>query len=250
MGYLSVGSGYISSDLFLEIKNTNGIKPTGGIWATDYNLNYPNYNEWVDYLCANSYILYYKIAENYYYLPATYFILKEDANIFTLDSLEKIAFLKEKYPYNGWVDFEKMSKDYDGIYVDTHKLMSIKDELSSMITSAFSVRTLLLFNPYCIKHYQRANVALSNIDFYNKNEFGEYTITLECGLQNVYPPSFYVQALIDMIGLYIKNNNIELSSKNIDRIKKIFQSAINETLRFQNIPQKDMLLIRKVFNQF
>ena len=61
---------------------------------------------------------------------------------------------------------------------------------------------------------------------------------------------FSFVAMILLFAATSKNNNIELSSKNIERIKKIFQRTINETLKFQNIPQKDMLLIRKVFNQF
>lgn len=250
MGYLSIGSGFISSDLFLKIKNTDGIKPTGGIWATNYDLKYENYNEWVDYLCANPYILYYQNVENPHKLSATHIILKEDANIFMLDSLEKIMFLKEKYPYNGWVDFEKMALFYDGIYVDIHKIMDIKDELSYMIAKAFSVSTLLLFNPYSIKYYQKASVDLSNIDFNNRYEFGEYTITLENKLLQVQDTSLDVQILIEIIKRYIIKNNIQINGENIEKIKKIFQGSINEALKYQNIPQKDSLLVRKVFNQF
>lgn len=249
MSYLSVGSGFISSDLFLEIKNTTGIKPTGGIWATDYDLFYQNYNEWVDYLCAHPYILYYQNFENSHNLTAAHIILKENANIFILDSLEKLTFLKEKYPYNGWIDYEKMVLHYDGIYVNINKITNSNDKLSHMIASVFSVNTLLLFNPYCIKHYQKAIIDLSNVDFDNHHEFGEYTITLEDGLLNIYEPSLEVQALIEVIRMYIKNNNIDATCENIDQVKKIFREAIHETLRFQNIPQKDMLLIRKVFNQ-
>ena len=36
----------------------------------------------------------------------------------------------------------------------------------------------------------------------------------------------------------------------LETIKKIFQGAIKETLKYHEISQKETLLIRKVFNQF
>ena len=44
MNYLSIGTKYISKSLFQPIKNGNGFKPYGGIWATIHNKKYKNYN--------------------------------------------------------------------------------------------------------------------------------------------------------------------------------------------------------------
>ena len=57
MNYLSIGTKYISKSLFQPIKNGNGFKPYGGIWATIHNKKYKNYNEWMDYVILNPYIL-------------------------------------------------------------------------------------------------------------------------------------------------------------------------------------------------
>ena len=63
-------------------------------------------------------------------------------------------------------------------------------------------------------------------------------------------PCNEVQSLIKIIKKYIIDNNIEINYENCEIINKIFQNTINEALKFHDIPNKDMLLIRKVFNQF
>ena len=50
MNYLSIGTNSLSADLFLEIKNSDGVKPIGGLWATEHNNTNLNYNDWVEYL--------------------------------------------------------------------------------------------------------------------------------------------------------------------------------------------------------
>ena len=115
MNYLSIGTNSLSADLFLEIKNTNGVKPIGGIWATEHNNTNLNYNEWVEYLCYHPYVLFYHQFNDPYMLPAIYFTLKDNSNIFVIDSIEKINFLKNKYPHNDWIDYEKLSQNFDGI---------------------------------------------------------------------------------------------------------------------------------------
>ena len=55
---------------------------------------------------------------------------------------------------------------------------------------------------------------------------------------------------MEIIKKYIETNNIKPTPENFEKIKNIFQGAINEALKYYEIPQKDMLLVRKVFNQF
>lgn len=82
MNYLTVGTNIISIDLFQNIENKSGPKPYGGIWATPHNKLYTGYNEWVDFLCVNPYMLYYKNSNNPYNLPACFITLKDNIKIF------------------------------------------------------------------------------------------------------------------------------------------------------------------------
>lgn len=250
MNYLSIGTNNLSSDLFLEIKNSNGVKPIGGLWATIYDNRYSNYNEWVEYLCYHPHILFYHQFNDPYLLPAIYFTLKDNSTIFVIDSIEKINYLKSKYPHNNWIDYEKISKDFDGIFVDINALRRIDLHRFQNIIDSFSVSTLVLFNLNCIKYYQKASIDLTGTDFENPYEFSEYKITIEKEKKEIDTPCYEVQSLIKIIKEYIIDNNIEINYENCEIINKIFQNTINEALKFHDIPNKDMLLIRKVFNQF
>lgn len=250
MNYLSVGTNKLSSELFLDIKNTTGVKPTGGLWATIYDMNYLNYNEWVDYLCENPHVLFYRNFDDPYNLPAVLFELKENANILKVDSIEKALYLIAKYPYNNWIDYEKISKDYDSIYIDINCFSRKNEDIYQKVVSAFSVRTLILFNLNCIKDYQKATINLSYIDLENNYEFPEYEIIINEKKNKIDIQNIEVQTLIEIIKKYIQDNNIEINIENYKTIKNIFQDAIDEALKECNIHQKDTLLIRKVFNQF
>lgn len=250
MNYLSIGTNSLSADLFLEIKNSDGVKPIGGLWATEHNNTNLNYNDWVEYLCYHPYVLFYHQFNDPYMLPAIYFTLKDSSNIFVIDSIEKINFLKNKYPHNDWIDYEKLSQNFDGIFVDINALRRIDIHRFQNIIDSFSVSTLVLFNLNCIKYYQKASIDLTGTDFENPYEFSEYKITVEKEKKEIDTPCNEVQSLIKIIKRYIIDNNIEINYENCEIINKIFQNTINEALKFHDIPNKDMLLIRKVFNQF
>lgn len=250
MNYLSIGTNTLAKELFLNIKNTDGIKPTGGLWATKQGENLPSYNEWVDYLCTNPHLLFYRQYENPFYLQGVYLTLKPTTNLFIIDSTQKIDFLKKHYPLNNWIDYEKISKDYDGIFINISSFKNINDNFYKEIINQFSVSTLILFNLDCIKHYQKASIDLSHIDLYNTHKFPEYHITIDEEKHQINEPSLEIQSLIEIIKHYMIENNIKPSPENYETIKKIFQGAINETLKYHEISQKETLLIRKVFNQF
>lgn len=246
MGYLSVGSSYISPELFLDIKNTDSIKPSGGIWATKHDTQYKSYNEWVDYLCNHSHILYYHGFSNPYNLPATYITLKKESNIFILDSLEKLSFLKT----NNSLDYEKLAQDYDGIYIDIKKLSKYQDKEVTSLIDDFCVSTLIIFNISCIQYYQEAYVDLRDASLKGGFHQAEYLIVIDDIMHFIDIPKTNIESLIESIKEYIRKNNIVITGENIEIIKNIFQNSIEEVLKNQGIHKKDMLLIRKVFNQF
>lgn len=228
MNYLSIGTNTLNKDLFLDIKNTNTSKPQGGIWATEHE--YPTYNPWVDYLCDHPHLLFYK---NYGYpnLPAVYLTLKEDAKIFNLASEEDISYLKEHYPYNNWINFEKLSKDYDGIFIDYHKLHNNPQ------INPYSVNTLILFNPNCIMYYQVATVVIEHLDFDNHTEMYDYRIDISEEKITLEESSIY-QELFQKAKEY-------LTIHNQDTKEEIIEQFLKEFMREKNFPHKD-LLVRKL----
>lgn len=242
MEFLSVGTDYLSSDLFQSIENTASSKPYGGIWATPQNPNFPYYNEWIDYLCRNPHILYYK-SDYPFLLPATLITLKENANIFNISSLENLNFLKQEFPFNNWIDFEKLSQYYDGIYINLSKLKELSQkDIEKLLT--FSVNTLIIFNPNAIKHYKSANIS---IEF--TSSIPEYKINIDTSTNYIEPPSIDITILIETIRRYISDNNIKNTKENYELIRRIFNEKIKETLKYNHAPKKELLLIRKVFNQ-
>ena len=250
MNYLSVGTNYISSDLFLSVKNSDGFKPIGGLWATTHDSKYINYNEWVEHLCYNPHVLFFHHLNDPYLLPAIYFTLKDSSNILVIDNIEKINFLKSKYPHKDWIDYEKLSQDFDGVFIDTIALRRLKIHGLKNIIDSFSVNTLILFNLNCIKYYQKALIEFTNIDFENPYELLDYKIIIEEEKKEIETPSIEVQSLIEIIKKHIQDNHIEINQESYEIIKRIFQDSIDEALKNHDVLEKDMLLIRKVFNQF
>lgn len=102
------------------------------------------------------------------------FTLKNNAKILNIDSEEKIIELSQKYP--SWhyilthydnpelniIDFETLSKDYDGVEVSINKLGYNKPGLTF---NSWSVNTLLLFNLNCIEKYQSVDIEVSLFNY-------------------------------------------------------------------------------------
>lgn len=225
MNYLSIGTNTLNKDLFLDIKNTSTSKPQGGIWATEHELRYTTYNSWVDYLCDHPHLLFYK---NYGFpnLPAVYLTLEENAKIFNLATEEDINYLKEQYPYNNWIDFEKLSKDYDGIFINTYALHHNPQ------IKPYSVNTLILFNPNSIKYYQVTTVVIERLDIDNPAEMYEYRIDIS--EEKIIPKESlnYIE-LFEKAKEYLMINNQGTKEETIEKFLKEFMS--------DNFPHKDLL---------
>lgn len=164
--YIMVGSPIISKELFRNVlrplDNYNFI-PNGGFWASDYIDEY-KISEWNKYLHQIP-----ELADAKNTTQSTIFTLKDDAKILTIETADDILSLSKKYPsYHhtlGYIDditdrttlfdFEMLSKDYDGIYLN---YKNISKENKTMVFKDWVVNTLLLFNLDCIKEYQRAPI--------------------------------------------------------------------------------------------
>lgn len=167
--YLNLGLKQIDPSLFNPIKDNilNPLKPQGGLWFSLYNELYPNYNEWIDFITYKPSIYFYKYASTT--LNAIIITLKNNANIYYLDSKEKFQELKQKYPFHNYFSYEALSHDYDAIFINPYFDNKFLDE--------FDIKSLILFNLDVILNYKEAFVEIDPF-FYNNPE-SSYTINIK-----------------------------------------------------------------------
>ena len=164
--YLTVGTDKIDKDMFVTISDVNAhsmIKPSGGLWLTEFNTDYPNYNCWIDFLLhSNCNVLFHKsIGNDPFKQPCCVVSLKDEANIYKLDSEDSYRYLINNYSNgNGGFSYEKMSHDYDGIFVN---LNSMSYEMRNRFRS-FDVNSLILFKFECIDYYYSGVVDIDPFD--------------------------------------------------------------------------------------
>lgn len=171
--YVTIGTKNIAEDIFRKILrplDINFYKPNGGLWSSEFISRIYCISEWHDYLL-------YEDQETASYKninSGAIFTLKNNAKILNIDSEEKIIELSQKYP--SWhyilthydnpelniIDFETLSKDYDGVEVSINKLGYNKPGLTF---NSWSVNTLLLFNLNCIEKYQSVDIEVSLFNY-------------------------------------------------------------------------------------
>lgn len=171
--YVTIGAKNIAEDIFRKILrplDINFYKPNGGLWSSEFISRIYCISEWHDYLLYED-----QETASYKNINAgAIFTLKNNAKILNIDSEEKIIELSQKYP--SWhyilthydnpelniIDFETLSKDYDGVEVSINKLGYNKPGLTF---NSWSVNTLLLFNLNCIEKYQSVDIEVSLFNY-------------------------------------------------------------------------------------
>lgn len=171
--YVTIGTKNIAEDIFRKILrplDINFYKPNGGLWSSEFISRIYCISEWHDYLLYED-----QETASYKNINAgAIFTLKSNARILNIDSEEKIIELSQKYP--SWhyilthydnpklniIDFEALSKDYDGVEVSINKLGYNEPGLTF---SSWSVNTLLLFNLNCIEKYQSIDIEVSLFNY-------------------------------------------------------------------------------------
>lgn len=175
--YIMIGAPIITREIFRKVLrplNNYGFKPSGGFWASEHANNIGYISDWFSYLLdANSIARYKNLNQS------TIFTLKDNAKILIINNYEKTLELARKYPSyhhllgyyskinnsNSIFDFEKLSKDYDGVYID---FKYFNNQMNTKVFDAFSVSSLLLFNLDCIKEYRSTYI---NFDIDNPYSF-------------------------------------------------------------------------------
>lgn len=142
----------ISEKYFQNVKNENGfVKPLfGGLWASPYEEN--ETTEWENFVKEifgdSSHPMNYKII----------FELKENSKIYTINSYIDLLRLLKNYTLKTeidfkrqrFIDFEKMSKDYDGLLLTSNGQIETRFSFPGLY--GWDVESLLLFNIKCIQN--------------------------------------------------------------------------------------------------
>ena len=221
--YLTVGTSNIKSELMRKISDvslTNShAKPNGGLWLTDYNLKYQNINSWMDNITSFSRID--TLYNTKYYgrniLSAAVVMLKDDANIFVLDSEKKLNELMLKYPHNeALFSYEAIAKDYDGIYVNC---LGIPQKYYSAFLS-FDVPSLILFNTNPIDYYKEAKIKIHSLERLYGDFIlpADYTIEVSDEKKYINNADEKYERMVDEIGVKIRKywqENKEYYSQNL-----------------------------------
>lgn len=247
MTYLSVGTNYLYKELFIPIKNTPSPKPCGGLWLTKQNPNI-SYNSWIDYCLDKLYLLFRRGLYDRSNIPAVFIILKDDANIFNLDTPESLDYLLRTYSREDeWIDYEKLAKDYDGLNFDYNLISMIKDEKVKTKLKSFAVSSVCLFNPTAILSFQSAQVIIENPDI--NSSIPTFKILIDQEIHYLNEPNEEVNNLIYKISLFIHEHNVPLDSNGYEIIKKVFAKDMEKVTQImqETVQNNEVLLIRKAF---
>lgn len=185
MQYLTVGTNFISEDLFRNITDSkffDFIKPNGGLWLTRYDFENPNFNLWVDYMLSHLHLFFYKgVDKNVFQKPCSIVTLKDNANIFYLNSIDKYNYLVQKFPNGmGSFSYEKMVSFFDGIYIDLNfNFLDQMDQSFSLDFSKFAVSSLILFRLSCIDYYYAGIVDIEPFDYESRDFWDVIPYTIQ-----------------------------------------------------------------------
>ncbi len=195
--YITIGIKTITKELFRNVLrplDNQTFRPDGGLWASDYRPY--TISPWLQYLINNQEYYSHKDINN-----ATIFELKKEANILTINDHVTLKNIIEKYPSyhhslnylygdKSSINFELLSRDYDGLYLNYINLY-IYD--MTRIFRGWNVNTLLLFNLDMID-----NCKSVKIDFYSSNTL-EYPYIKETNKYLISEESTYHKRLLIFI---------------------------------------------------
>ncbi len=296
--YVTIGTKNIAEDIFRKILrplDINFYKPNGGLWSSELISRIYCISEWHDYLLYED-----QETASYKNINAgAIFTLKSNARILNIDSEEKIIELSQKYP--SWhyilthydnpklniIDFEALSKDYDGVEVSINKLGYNEPGLTF---SSWSVNTLLLFNLNCIEKYQSIDIEVSLFNYdkrpyitkisnpkqvlnhseyyeevynyitiifnkilkatnYQKTNYQEYfNFLINCTEKCINIALNMQKTNIDIINTRLKNNDIQISNEAL--IRNIAYNYLSEYLTKSKEEEKKFIKTLKKQNQY
>ncbi len=144
--FITIGTKSINQELFRKVvpfPNNYVTKPYGGLWLSPYYGI--NANEWLGYLEYKRSLFYMKFNG-----CGALVNVKDNANILRINSVNDFEKAYQKYPSPYFelrvLDYMKISKDYDGIFID-------RGVLDKIGFSDWCISSLVIFNLECIGTY-------------------------------------------------------------------------------------------------
>lgn len=118
---LHVGKIHPAEKIILPIKNYIQCKAIGGLYTSSY-LGEEQGSEWIQWCLCNEFNI---PVDNLW--KGWLITIKKEANIFVVDSLEKMDFLYDRYGFTMFegsnmeqINYEKMQNDFDGIHMTSY----------------------------------------------------------------------------------------------------------------------------------
>lgn len=269
--YITIGIPIITKELFRNILiplNNFRFKPSGGLFASEHINNFYTISPWFRYLKNTDGFSKQKNMTN-----SVIFSLKETAKILCIENEKQLLELAQKYPsyHNNLIhynkidknntifDFEKISEQYDGIYLKVHNFYNA---FGTIVFDTWQVDTLLLFNLNCIKNYRTAPITFDKIQNYIIPNIKEENISLPKKIEEESYEHKKILESAETIFLELTNNYQEFSDyeeylitvtkntgKLIKMIKQEHQKELNEILNYlynQNIIVTQKHLIENI----
>lgn len=227
--YITIGTKTITKEIFKSILrpiNNYDYLPLGGFWSCEYSPL--NISDWFDYVIDSG-----DSIEDKNMQEAVIFTLKDNARILVINNYDDLKNVISKYPsyhhlLNYYkeitsreesINFELLSKDYDGIFINYNNLSNPNNTL---VFSKWSVNTLLLFNLDVIDSYTKAD-----INFYLPGSYYYYSLKEEPNIYHIEEESIYHKNIYNFAKTVF--NQLANTKNNFNNYDEYFTHLINCT---------------------
>lgn len=251
MEFANVGTDVLRREYMNAIIDTEKvIKPAGGLWCTDFIDS--KYIPWLDYMLSEPKIFFRKSPiDNPFSQDAVFVKVNKNAKIFQLSGNDQYHLFREQYG----LSYERLSEDYDGVYVDLVRCFGDSYEERMTHFNLFSISSLILFNLDVIDSYRRAKLEIEPFDYdYEYECISSYELKMDDKEYKIEPLSSEYLSILEEIYLKFKNfiyfeksKHSRLSTDQIAYL--VYKSILSEYKEeLEKYCSKNNLDIRKLSN--
>ena len=202
MEYITLGTDKLLEEYFYQIVNSDRIvKPVGGVWCSNYYA--PTFIEWLDFLTTKPrYYSRFFVPNNPFKMNGAVIKLYDDAKVFCVDSKEAVSELEQRYS----LDFEKLSEEYDALYVDPFSSFDYGDRKGDEYRKIYIIKSLDVFNLSAVESYKRATVNIEPFDYtFPCQDFVSYNTTVDDEQLKVQKESIEYQRFLEELTNQLKD---------------------------------------------
>ncbi|GEN36694.1 hypothetical protein [Aneurinibacillus danicus] len=154
----------VSLDLFYPVENDPEDKlyrpTTGGLWLSDFTPHEEYHSPWLEFVYNDPEMA------GYHSNPFNYiYEVKEEAKVYQIHSYEDFLRLLKQYPIrsnqNIYMDFEKMAKEWDGLYVSKKGLEGCSNPCIQTVRKYFNEEVC---EPPSLKAWDVPSFLVFNLD--------------------------------------------------------------------------------------